>query len=54
MNTITGHEAYEGLYAVIRAFDTIEGPEFGDWVFEGFILEGEMPPMPEPVEPASE
>lgn len=52
MNALTGHGAYEGLFAVMRAFDDIEGPEFGDWVFEGLILEGEMPPMPDPVEPS--
>jgi hypothetical protein len=51
MNTIIGHEAYDGLSAVMRAFDDIEGPEFGDWVFEGPIFEGELPPMPEALEP---
>jgi len=54
VNTITGHEAYEGLFAVMRAFDDIEGPVFGDWVFEGLIFEGEMPPMPEALEPATD
>ncbi len=54
MNTLTGHGAYEGLSAMIRAFDDIEGPEFGDWVFEGLILEGELPPIPEALEPPAE
>ena len=54
MNTITGHEAYEGLLAVFRAYDDIEGPEEGEWVYEGLIFEGEMPPRPEPVEPSAE
>ena len=53
VNTITGHGAYEGLFAVMRAFDDIEGPVFGDWVFEGVIFESEMPPMPEALEPSA-
>ena len=54
MNTLTGHGAYEGLFAVMRAFDDIEGPEWGDWVYEGLIFEGEMPPMPDPIEASAE
>ena len=54
MNTLTGHEAYAGLFAVMRAFDDIEGPEWGDWVMEGLILEGEMPPLPEVLESTAE
>ena len=54
LNTITGHGAYEGLYAVLRAFDDIEGPEDGDWVLDGLLFEGEMPPLPEAMEPSTD
>jgi hypothetical protein len=49
MNTITGHGAYEGLFAVFRGF-WADGPG-SDWVFDGVIYEGETLPMPEALEP---
>jgi len=52
MNTITGHEAYEGLFAVFRGFYA-DGPE-SDWVFDGVIYEGETLPIPDALEPTVE
>jgi hypothetical protein len=49
MNTITGHGAYAGLFAVFRGF-WADGPG-SDWVFDGVIYEGEALPMPEALEP---
>jgi hypothetical protein len=51
---LTGHGIYEGLYAILT-----EGPREDEagtvtQVFEGAILSGEMPPMPDPLEPAAE
>jgi len=42
---LTGHGAYEGLFATIGF--TADGAE-------GLIFEGEMPPMPDPLEPPAE
>jgi hypothetical protein len=49
MNTITGHGAYAGLFAVFRG-SWADGPG-SDWVFDGVIYEGEALPMPEALEP---
>ena len=49
MNTITGHGAYEGLFAVFRGFYA-DGPG-SDWVFDGVIYEGETLPIPDALEP---
>ena len=49
MNTITGHGAYEGLFAVMHGFYA-DGPG-SDWVFDGVLYEGETLPIPEPLEP---
>jgi hypothetical protein len=42
---LTGEGAYEGLFAVL------EGDPTG---WDGYICEGEMPPMPDPPEPPAE
>jgi hypothetical protein len=51
MHVITGHGAYEGLFAVFRGFPP---EDEGLWAYEGLIFEGSMPPMPDPVEPSAE
>ena len=57
MTLLTGHEAYEGLTALIAggadagAPDTLPKPA---WVYEGVIFEGEMSPFPEPPVPNTE
>lgn len=43
---LTGEGAYEGLFAVLH------GEPPGGW--DGYIFEGQMPPMPEPPEPTTE
>ena len=51
---LSGHGAYDGLSAIITFTDLDEAmPGTGDGA-EGFIFEGEMPPMPEPIDPAGE
>ena len=51
---LTGHGGYEGLYAVL-AEKPGEGSSGGSGqVVEGVILFGEMPPMPDPVEPSTD
>ena len=51
MMLLTGEGAYEGLSAMIQhqyeVVTTASRP-----VFEGYILEGELPPMPDPVQPS--
>jgi hypothetical protein len=54
MNTITGHGAYEGLFAIFRGIPPRDTDAEGGVFFEGLIFEGEMPPMPEPLEPPAE
>jgi len=53
MMLLTGEGAYEGLSAVLQrqheVITTASRP-----VFEGYIFEGELPPMPEPLEPSAE
>lgn len=54
MTLLTGHEAYEGLTALIAGGSEAGGPgSLPTWDSEGFIFEGEMPPFPEPLEPAA-
>jgi len=48
LDVLTGHGAYDGLYATLLA-TTFRGTEW-----DGLIFEGEMPPMPDPLEPSSE
>jgi hypothetical protein len=49
MEILTGHGAYEGLFATI-----LGGGDTAQFRYEGMIFEGEMPPMPEAVEPITE
>ncbi len=53
MTHLTGHEAYEGLSALI-ASAAVPGAAGQEWESEGLIFEGEMPPFPEPLEPAAD
>ncbi len=54
MNVITGHGSYEGLFATFRASPQPDPAGEGDLLFDGLIFEGEMPPMPDPIEPSVE
>jgi hypothetical protein len=45
LDVYVGEGAYEGLTLILQC---------GDRTCEGYILEGELPPMPEPVEPPTE
>lgn len=49
---LTGHGAYAGFYAILA--ERPDGSETGFQGFEGAILRGEPPPMPDPVEPSAE
>jgi hypothetical protein len=55
MNVLTGHGDHEGLFAVFRASPPRD-PETEEHLvlYEGLIFEGEMPPMPDAIEPASD
>jgi hypothetical protein len=54
MNVLTGHGDYEGLFATVRASSLYDPNYESDVLFEGLIFEGEMPPMPDPIEPSAE
>ena len=45
LDVYVGEGAYDGLTLVLQC---------GDTTCDGYILEGELPPMPEPVEPPAE
>ena len=53
MVQLTGHGAYEGLIAFLHLYtddsDCVECLQY-----DGIIVEGEMPPTPDPVEPTAE
>jgi len=51
MLVLVGEDAYEGLTAVM-ANHFVDEP--CGWELRGYIVEGEMPPMPEPLEPLAE
>jgi hypothetical protein len=51
---LTGHGAYEGLYAVLTEQPQEDAAGIVKQVYEGAILAGAMPPIPEPLEPAAE
>ena len=46
----TGEGAYEGLSALLVGVVT----DTGETLYEGFLFEGGLPPMPDPVEPTAE
>ena len=53
MMLLSGEGAYEGLSAMLqRQYEVITTASRP--VFEGYIFEGELPPMPEPLEPLAE
>jgi hypothetical protein len=54
MHVLTGHGAYEGPFAMFRGMPPEDPEGRGLWAYEGLIFEGQMPPMPEPVEPSAE
>ena len=54
MDMLTGHGAYESLFATLLAFPPEDAESDRDTRWEGLIYEGEMPPMPEYPEPPAE
>jgi hypothetical protein len=52
MTVLTGQRAYEGLSAVIVTMAPEDPGSSAQ--YRGFIFEGELPPMPDPVEPIAE
>jgi len=53
-DVLIGHGPYEGLFAIINARGWADLEREHESGFEGLIFEGQLPPMPEPVEPAAE
>ena len=51
---LVGEGAYEDLYAIIDRHDRVLPNEHPMRQFVGFIFEGELTPMPDPVTPATE
>jgi hypothetical protein len=51
---LRGDGAYEGLTAMLQRRYEPDDATFSHPVFEGYIFDGELPPMPDPVEPAVE
>jgi len=51
--TLTGHGAYEGFYAVLTEQPQEDSAGTVTQVLEGAILHGQMPPVPEPLEPSA-
>ena len=51
---LTGEGAYEGLSAMLVevVLEAYEGDD--ETIWEGYIFEGGLPPMPDPIEPPSE
>ena len=52
--TLTGYGAYDGFYAVLTEQPQKDENGKSTQVFEGVILHGDMPPMPDPLEPTAE
>ena len=53
MIALTGHDAYDGLSAVLRVYT--EDPDCTECLeLSGYIFEAPLPPMPEPAEPSAE
>jgi hypothetical protein len=50
VEVLTGHGAYDGLLATLHI---VSDPESDTTTAEGLIFPGEMPPEPDPVEPAA-
>ena len=51
--TLTGHGAYEGLYALLRGTPGMDARGPWDRQYEGWILEGQLPPFPDTPEPVT-
>ncbi len=51
MIVLTGHDGYDGMFATILNTGNSETSESR---YEGMIFEGEMPPMPDQVEPSAD
>ena len=51
---LTGDGEYEGLYAILDRKDATLTDGTVQRTFDGFIVEGELTPMPDPVEPPAE
>lgn len=54
MTLLTGEGAYEGLTAMLQRRYEPDDTSFTHPVFEGDIVEGELPPMPDPSESPAE
>lgn len=52
--TLTGHGAYEGFYTILTERPQEEADGTVTKVFEGAILNGEMPPIPESMGPTAQ
>ncbi len=49
--TLSGEGAYEGLSAILVLYVDVTDWGAGEYVFEGYIYEGEPPPVLDPIEP---
>ena len=54
MMRLTGEGAYTGLSAMFQRRYEPDDTNFNNPVFEGYIFEHELTPMPDPVEPSAE
>lgn len=51
---LEGDGAYGGLYAILDRRDATLPDDTAQRTFDGFIVEGELTPMPDPAEPPAE
>ena len=51
MITLSGEDAYAGLSAMLLLYVDAEARGRGNYALEGFIYDGEPPPVPDPIEP---
>jgi hypothetical protein len=51
---LTGEGAYEGMHALLRGEPGHDANGPWDERYEGWIIEGEVPPLPDPIEPPAE
>jgi len=51
---LVGEGAYEGLYAILDRKDATLPDDTVQRTFDGFIVDGELTPMPDPIEPPAE
>ncbi len=50
---LSGEGDYESLYALLQGTPGMDAHGPLDYSYEGFIFEGQLPPFPDPVEPAT-